>query len=78
MSADAIAPSTLASKTRGCLERAAVLSWAYQFGQFGRRVPTEAAMVRAENDWTAEQGEDLAPYMRRRSQEQPQGSSPPH
>jgi len=37
------------------IERAAVLSWAYQFGQLGRRVPNEAAMVRAENDWTAEQ-----------------------
>jgi uncharacterized protein len=37
------------------IERAAVLSWAYQFGQLGRRVANEAAMVRAENDWTAEQ-----------------------
>ena len=37
------------------IERAAVLSWAYQFGQLGRRVPNEAAKVRAENDWTAEQ-----------------------
>jgi len=37
------------------IRHAAVLSWAYQFGGVGRRVTDEAAKVRAENDWTAEQ-----------------------
>lgn len=37
------------------IRRAALLSWAYQFGGVGRIVADEAKKVSAENDWTAAQ-----------------------